>query len=44
LQTCIAPILAQFERGERNISIDSMERIASALRVSVITLLKDGGT
>lgn len=30
------------ERGERNISIDNMERLASSLNCSVIDLLKDG--
>ncbi len=29
------------ERGERNISIDNMERLATALRVSLLELLKD---
>jgi transcriptional regulator with XRE-family HTH domain len=29
------------ERGERNISIDNMERLAKALRVSLIDLLKE---
>jgi transcriptional regulator with XRE-family HTH domain len=27
------------ERGERNISVDSMERLAAALRVDVVQLL-----
>lgn len=34
--------IGSVERGERNISIDNMERIASALGVTVIALLKDG--
>lgn len=29
------------ERGERNISIDNMQRLAAALRVSIRDLLKD---
>ncbi len=29
------------ERGERNISIDNMERLATALRVSLLELLKE---
>lgn len=29
------------ERGERNISIDNMERLATALSVSLLELLKD---
>lgn len=29
------------ERGERNVSIDNMERIALSLGVSIIDLLKD---
>jgi transcriptional regulator with XRE-family HTH domain len=32
------------ERGERNVSIDNMERLASALGIDVIDLLRiDGG-
>jgi transcriptional regulator with XRE-family HTH domain len=34
--------IGSVERGERNISIDNMERIASALGVSMIVLLKEG--
>ena len=30
------------ERGERNISIDNMDRLAASLRVSIRDLLKDG--
>lgn len=31
------------ERGERNVSIDNMERLASALGLDVADLLKGGG-
>ena len=34
--------IGSVERGERNISIDNMERIAKALDVSIIDLLKGG--
>ena len=34
--------IGSVERGERNISIDNMERIASSLGVSILDLLKDG--
>jgi transcriptional regulator with XRE-family HTH domain len=34
--------IGSVERGERNISVDSMERIAIALGVTVVSLLKDG--
>ena len=33
--------LSSVERGERNISIDNIERIAKALSVDAYTLLKD---
>jgi transcriptional regulator with XRE-family HTH domain len=33
--------IGSVERGERNVSIDNMERIANALKVSVIDLLKE---
>lgn len=29
------------ERGERNVSIDNMERIANALAINIISLLKN---
>jgi transcriptional regulator with XRE-family HTH domain len=29
------------ERGERNVSIDNMERLAKALEVDIVELLKD---
>jgi transcriptional regulator with XRE-family HTH domain len=35
--------IGSVERGERNISIDSIEKIAKALRVSGARLLSDGG-
>jgi transcriptional regulator with XRE-family HTH domain len=31
--------VSSVERGERNISVDNMERVASALRVKLATLL-----
>ncbi|MCE0522851.1 MAG: helix-turn-helix transcriptional regulator [Methylacidiphilales bacterium] len=36
--------IGSVERGERNISIDSMEWLASALGTGVTALLKDGRT
>jgi transcriptional regulator with XRE-family HTH domain len=36
--------IGSVERGERNISIDSMERIASALGTSVLALLRESKT
>jgi transcriptional regulator with XRE-family HTH domain len=36
--------IGSVERSERNISIDSMERIAAALGVTVVALLKEGKT
>ena len=33
--------IGSVERGERNITIDNIERIANALKVSVTTLLED---
>ena len=33
--------IGSVERGERNIAIDNMEKIADALSVSIITLLSD---
>jgi len=35
--------IGSVERGERNISIDNMERLAGALGFSVIDLLKEEG-
>lgn len=33
--------IGSVERGERNVSIDSMERIARALKVELVDLLRD---
>jgi transcriptional regulator with XRE-family HTH domain len=35
--------IGSVERGERNVSIDNMERLAKALEVSLVDLLTRGG-
>ncbi len=35
--------IGAIERGERNITLKTLERIAAALKVDVISLLKKGG-
>lgn len=35
--------VSSVERGERNVSIDNIERLAKALRVAPADLIKDGG-
>jgi transcriptional regulator with XRE-family HTH domain len=35
--------VSSIERGERNVSIDNIERLAKALKVTAADLIKDGG-